>query len=120
MPRTVELPPGEPPRPDGARLGGWWHTKDEEGHIVCDLCPRECHLKPGDRGFCFVRENRDGEMLLTTYGRSTGFCVDPIEKKPLTIFFRALRCCRLARLVATWDASSARTGTFQNRGKSNG
>jgi len=54
---------------------------------VCDLCPRECSLKDGDRGFCFVRENRGDEMVLTTYGRSTGFCIDPIEKKPLNHFY---------------------------------
>jgi AmmeMemoRadiSam system radical SAM enzyme len=65
--------------------GGWWHEKN--GRIVCDLCPRACTLKPGDRGFCFVRENINGEMVLTTYGHSTGFCVDPIEKKPLNHFF---------------------------------
>ena len=67
-------------------MGGWWH-ESSDGRIVCDLCPRACALRPGDRGFCFVRENRDGQMVLTTYGRSTGFCVDPIEKKPLNHFF---------------------------------
>lgn len=116
MSRTVELPPGEPPRSDGARVGGWWHTEDEPGRIVCDLCPRECHLKPGDRGFCFVRENRDGEMLLTTYGRSTGFCVDPIEKKPLNHFFPGTSVlsfgtagCNLGcQFCQNWDISKSR------------
>lgn len=65
--------------------GRWWHSEGDR--IVCDLCPRECALKPGDRGFCFVRENHDGQMALTTYGRSTGFCIDPIEKKPLNHFY---------------------------------
>jgi pyruvate formate lyase activating enzyme len=55
--------------------------------LICDLCPRHCALKPGDRGFCFVRENRDGKVVSTTYGRSTGFCIDPIEKKPLNQFY---------------------------------
>ncbi len=55
--------------------------------LICDLCPRHCALKPGDRGFCFVRENRDGQVVSTTYGRSTGFCIDPIEKKPLNHFY---------------------------------
>ena len=74
--------------PDGTRLGGWWHDDEaESGRIVCDLCPRDCHLRPGDRGFCFVRENRDGQMVLSTYGRSTGFCIDPVEKKPLNQFY---------------------------------
>lgn len=72
---------------DGAKLGGWWQDATESGRIICQLCPRECVLRPGDRGFCFVRENRDGQMVLATYGRSTGFCIDPIEKKPLNHFY---------------------------------
>jgi pyruvate formate lyase activating enzyme len=88
MSRTVLSPPENGHLADGARLGGWWHDDpDEAGRIVCDLCPRDCHLRPGDRGFCFVRENRDGQMVLSTYGRSTGFCIDPIEKKPLNHFY---------------------------------
>ncbi|MCA9149925.1 MAG: AmmeMemoRadiSam system radical SAM enzyme, partial [Planctomycetales bacterium] len=86
MNRVVQLPPTSDPLPDGTIAGGWWHD-DPDGRIVCDLCPRECRLKPGDRGFCFVRENRAGQMILSTYGRSTGFCIDPIEKKPLNHFF---------------------------------
>jgi AmmeMemoRadiSam system radical SAM enzyme/AmmeMemoRadiSam system protein B/AmmeMemoRadiSam system protein A len=86
MSRSVELPPLGV-RPDGLKAGGWWHDDDETGRVVCDLCPRACALKPGDRGFCFVRENREGEMVLSTYGRSTGFCIDPVEKKPLNHFY---------------------------------
>ncbi|VAW19479.1 COG1180: Radical SAM, Pyruvate-formate lyase-activating enzyme like [hydrothermal vent metagenome] len=55
--------------------------------MICDLCPRQCSLKKGQRGFCFVRKNIDGRMALTTYGRSSGFCIDPIEKKPLNHFY---------------------------------
>jgi AmmeMemoRadiSam system radical SAM enzyme/AmmeMemoRadiSam system protein B/AmmeMemoRadiSam system protein A len=87
MLRTVTTPPSEPVRADGTKAGGWWHDEESSGRIVCDLCPRGCTLKPGDRGFCFVRENRDGQMVLATYGRSTGFCIDPIEKKPLNHFY---------------------------------
>jgi len=66
---------------------GYW-IKLEDGRIECRLCPRFCHMRPGQRGLCFVRRTRDdGEgMELTGYGRSTGFCVDPIEKKPLNHF----------------------------------
>jgi len=66
---------------------GYW-AKLEDGRIECRLCPRFCHMRPGQRGLCFVRRAReDGEgMELTGYGRSTGFCVDPIEKKPLNHF----------------------------------
>src|SRR5499427_9866315 len=88
MSRLVTLPPPDGQLADGSRVGGWWHddAADPE-RIVCDLCPRECHLRVGDRGFCFVRENRDGQMVLSTYGKSTGFCIDPIEKKPLNQFY---------------------------------
>ena len=66
--------------------GRWWHLLDD-GRMQCDLCPRDCRLHEGQRGACFVRQRGHGEtrdqMLLTTYGRSSGFCIDPIEKKPL-------------------------------------
>jgi pyruvate formate lyase activating enzyme len=65
----------------------YWHGLDEEGRVQCDLCPRYCRPRPGQRGLCYVRENRGGAMVLTTYGRSSGFCVDPIEKKPLNHFY---------------------------------
>ncbi|MGA2059546.1 MAG: AmmeMemoRadiSam system radical SAM enzyme [Thermoguttaceae bacterium] len=87
MPRKVTLPPDVPTFTPGSKPGGWWHDSDDALRIVCDLCPRGCVLRPGDRGFCFVRENRDGQIVSTAYGRSTGFCVDPIEKKPLNQFF---------------------------------
>jgi AmmeMemoRadiSam system radical SAM enzyme/AmmeMemoRadiSam system protein B/AmmeMemoRadiSam system protein A len=84
--RTVLSPPPSNAA-DHIAPGGWWHETDEPGRIACDLCPRACILRPGDRGFCFVRENQNGEMFLTTYGKSTGFCIDPIEKKPLNHFY---------------------------------
>lgn len=65
--------------------GRWWQSRDD-GRTVCELCPRACALAEGDRGFCFVRQNLGGRIVSTTYGRSTGFCVDPIEKKPLNHF----------------------------------
>ena len=65
----------------------WWHESANGERLICDLYPRHCALCPGERGFCFVRENRDGRIVSTTYGRSTGFCVDPIEKKPLHQFY---------------------------------
>ena len=72
---------------DGLLPGKWWHRDGNSDRVICDLCPRECAMKDGDRGFCFVRQNVGGEMMLTTYGRSTGFCIDPIEKKPLNHFY---------------------------------
>jgi pyruvate formate lyase activating enzyme len=86
MSRIVTTPPAASAA-EGARPGGWWHESEDGSRLVCDLCPRGCVLRPGDRGFCFVRENRDGQIISTTYGRSTGFCIDPIEKKPLNQFY---------------------------------
>jgi len=64
--------------------GRWWHA--EGARFRCDLCPRKCLLSPGQRAFCFVRVGTENGIALTTYGRSSGFCVDPIEKKPLDHF----------------------------------
>jgi pyruvate formate lyase activating enzyme len=64
----------------------YWH-KTADGRIQCDVCPRDCKLREGQRGACFVRMRESDEMVLTTYGRSSGFCIDPIEKKPLNHFY---------------------------------
>lgn len=116
MTRIIGEPPNSGLRQDGNYPGGWWHSSDDSGRIICDLCPRECHLKPGDRGFCFVRQNLDGEMVLTTYGRSTGFCIDPIEKKPLNHFlpgtsvlsFGTAGCNLGCKFCQNWDISKSR------------
>ena len=85
MTRVVKLPPDTPDQ-QGIKAAGWW--RDAENDLIrCDLCPRHCLIGQGKRGFCFVRENRQGELVSTTYGRSTGFCIDPIEKKPLNHFY---------------------------------
>lgn len=65
--------------------GRYWHKLDD-GRIQCDVCPRFCRLHEGQRGLCFVRGRQEDQVVLTTYGRSSGFCVDPIEKKPLNHF----------------------------------
>ena len=98
---------------------GYWRKLDDE-RIECGLCPRFCKVRPGQRGLCFVRRARaDGAgMELTGYGRSTGFCVDPIEKKPLNHFLPGSSSCRSARRAATSLAPSVRTTTFPRAGKS--
>ena len=93
----------------------WWH-KLPNGRIQCDLCPRLCKLRAGQRGFCFVRQARTDDMVLTSYGRASGFCIDPIEKKPLNHFYPGTRIfsfgtagCNLGcRFCQNWDISKAR------------
>ncbi len=99
---------------DGIVPGGWWHREGDR--VACDLCPRQCVMKPGDRGFCFVRQNIGGQMMLTTYGRSTGFCIDPVEKKPLNHFlpgtsvlsFGTAGCNLGCKFCQNWDISKSR------------
>jgi pyruvate formate lyase activating enzyme len=95
--------------------GRYWH-KLEDGRIQCDLCPRYCKLHDGQRGLCFVRGRAGDQMVLTTYGRSSGFCVDPIEKKPLNHFlpgsavlsFGTAGCNLTCKFCQNWDISKAR------------
>lgn len=104
-------------------LAKWWHREDESidqvdshNRIVCDLCPRKCRLKEGDRGFCFVRKIEANQMILDTYGKSTGFCIDPIEKKPLFHFypgtsvlsFGTAGCNLGCQFCQNWDISKAK------------
>jgi pyruvate formate lyase activating enzyme len=95
--------------------GRYWHRLDD-GRIQCDVCPRYCKLHEGQRGLCFVRARSGDQMVLTTYGRSSGFCVDPIEKKPLNHFlpgtpvlsFGTAGCNLTCKFCQNWDISKAR------------
>ncbi|HOU41831.1 MAG TPA: AmmeMemoRadiSam system radical SAM enzyme [Promineifilum sp.] len=92
-----------------------WHRL-ADGRVQCDVCPRACRLHDGQRGLCFVRGAANGEILLTTYGRSSGFCVDPIEKKPLNHFlpgtpilsFGTAGCNLACKFCQNWDISKSR------------
>lgn len=98
-----------------AHVANWWHTRPD-GRVQCDVCPRECALKDGQRGFCFVRMNEGGQLLLDTYGRSSGFAVDPVEKKPLNHFlpgsdvlsFGTAGCNLGCKFCQNWTISTSR------------
>ena len=93
----------------------YWH-KLSDGRVQCDLCPRFCKLHEGQRGLCFVRACQDGQIVLTTYGRASGFCIDPIEKKPLYHFlpgtpvlsFGTAGCNLACKFCQNWDISKSR------------
>jgi AmmeMemoRadiSam system radical SAM enzyme len=102
-------------KPIEGYAGRYWHRVENDA-IHCDLCPRACVMKEGDRGFCFVRKHEDGIMKLTTYGKSTGFCIDPIEKKPLNHFlpgtsvlsFGTAGCNLGCQFCQNWSISKSR------------
>ena len=103
---------------DGTIVGvpGRYWQRLADGRVQCDLCPRECKLAEGQRGLCFVRARKDDQIVLTTYGRSSGFCIDPIEKKPLDHFlpgtpvlsFGTAGCNLTCKFCQNWDISKAR------------
>ena len=93
----------------------YWHRLEDD-RLQCDLCPRYCKLREGQRGLCYVRQRLDDEIKLVSYGRSSGFCIDPIEKKPLNHFFPGSSVlsfgtagCNLAcKFCQNWDMSKSR------------
>jgi pyruvate formate lyase activating enzyme len=93
----------------------YWHPLGD-GRVQCDVCPRHCRLHEGQRGLCFVRARQGDQIVLTTYGRSSGFCVDPIEKKPLYHFlpgtpvlsFGTAGCNLTCRFCQNWSISKSR------------
>ena len=115
MKDSQTLPRTTPEQPTIGHPARYWHAL-EDGRIQCDVCPRFCKLPEGQRGLCFVRANEGGRMVLTTYGRSSGFCVDPIEKKPLNHFlpgtpvlsFGTAGCNLTCKFCQNWDMSKSR------------
>ncbi|MBT3765165.1 MAG: AmmeMemoRadiSam system radical SAM enzyme [Rhodospirillaceae bacterium] len=99
----------------GSVSGRHWHKLDD-GRIQCDVCPRECKLNEGQRALCFVRARENDEIVLTTYGRSSGFCIDPIKKKPLNHFlpgtpilsFGTAGCNLTCKFCQNYDISKSR------------
>ena len=93
----------------------WWRAMPD-GRLRCEVCPRQCTLRDGQRGFCFVRARVGDAIVLTTYGRSSGFVLDPVEKKPLahvlpgsTVLSFGTAGCNLAcKYCQNWEISTSR------------
>nr|BFF22382.1 hypothetical protein GCM10025732_03470 [Glycomyces mayteni] len=107
------------PRVEGAdafTVGTEFHRALDDGRIECTVCPRACRLREGQRGLCFVRARMGDQIVLTSYGRSSGFCIDPVEKKPLNHFlpgtpvlsFGTAGCNLACRFCQNWDISKSR------------
>ena len=92
----------------------YWQTLDD-GRVQCDVCPRHCRLRDGQRGLCWVRGNHQGEIVLSSWGQASGFCIDPVEKKPLNHFlpgtpilsFGQQGCNLTCRFCQNWSISKA-------------
>ncbi len=112
---ATRLLPEASPGTDLQHPARWWHAL-ADGRLQCDLCPRDCKLHQGQRGACFVRQRTGDAMVLTTWGRSSGFCIDPIEKKPLNHFhpgssvlsFGTAGCNLACKFCQNWDISKSR------------
>ncbi len=95
--------------------GRYWQRL-HDGRIQCDVCPRACKLQAGQRGLCLVRASDGTQIILTTYGRSSGFYIDPLEKKPLyhflpgtaTLSFGTAGCNLTCRFCQNWHLSKTR------------
>jgi pyruvate formate lyase activating enzyme len=105
----MHAPPAQPP------VARYWHPQSD-GRLLCTLCPRYCRIGDGQAGFCFIRQNRGGRLVQVGYGRSTGFAIDPIEKKPLNHFypgtsvlsFGTAGCNLGCKFCQNWDISKAK------------
>jgi pyruvate formate lyase activating enzyme len=105
------------PKPDnhGKKATQYWRKLDD-GRVQCEVCPRFCKLRNGQQGLCFVRACENDQIVLNTYGRSSGFCIDPIEKKPLNHFlpgtpvlsFGTAGCNLACKFCQNWDMSKSR------------
>jgi pyruvate formate lyase activating enzyme len=100
----------------------WWH-EEADGRLLCTLCPRLCKLHEGQAGFCYIRKAENGKMWSLGYGRTTGFAVDPVEKKPLNHFlpgskilsFGTAGCNLGCKFCQNWDISKARLDDEKSR-----
>jgi pyruvate formate lyase activating enzyme len=116
MPPSTLRASGLPRDTSGPVVATGYATRLSDGRLQCDACPRSCRLHEGQRGLCFVRARQDDRIVLTSYGRSSGFHVDPIEKKPLNHFlpgtgvlsFGTAGCNLSCRFCQNWDISKSR------------
>ncbi len=115
IPVKTELDPGLNLNSPGVITTDYWRALDD-GRLQCDLCPRACKLRERQRGLCFVRARLQDQVVMTSYGRSSGFCVDPIEKNPLNHFlpgsavlsFGTAGCNLACKFCQNWDISKSR------------
>ncbi len=99
-----------------------WQEPADNGKILCTLCPRYCTIGEGQRGFCYIRQNIDGKLYSSGYGRPIGFGIDPIEKKPLNHFlpgteilsFGTAGCNLGCKFCQNWSMSKAKSDNLNS------
>jgi len=100
----------------------WWEA-EPSGRVHCYLCPRHCHIHPGQAGFCFIRINQGGKLYSLGYGAPAALQVDPIEKKPLNHFLPGTRvfsmgtagCNMGCFFCQNWDISKSRSDQVRSQ-----
>ena len=93
-----------------------FYEKQQNKKIKCKLCPRECVVGDRERGYCGVRENREGTYYTLVHSRVCAAHIDPIEKKPLfhylpgsLAFSLATAGCNVnCKFCQNWDISQVR------------
>ncbi len=83
--QRISIAPSLMPATSKSTNTKWWQKKGKD-NVQCHLCPRNCIISLDKTGYCGIRKNAEGELVLLAYGRPVALQVDPIEKKPLTEF----------------------------------
>ncbi|MFH1061993.1 MAG: AmmeMemoRadiSam system radical SAM enzyme [Candidatus Omnitrophota bacterium] len=99
----------------GEKIASYWQQLPNKA-VQCVLCPRQCVLKPGERGICTVRINKQGQLYTLGYGNPVAIHMDPIEKKPFfhvipgaQVFSLAVAGCNMRCLFCqNWQISQSR------------
>lgn len=99
----------------GAAPARWWRA-EEDGRILCYLCPRYCRIGEGQSGFCYIRSNTGGRLWSLAYAQPCALQIDPIEKKPLFHFMPGARilsigtagCNMGCKFCQNWEISKSR------------
>jgi pyruvate formate lyase activating enzyme len=60
-----------------------YYEKMGDDAVKCVLCPNQCVLSDGQRGFCRAREPVRDKLYTLVYELVCAVHIDPIEKKPL-------------------------------------
>src|SRR5512136_1328684 len=102
--------------PETGHVAMFWEALPDKS-IACQLCPRQCVIAEGKRGFCRARENRSGTLYSVVYGHPCSIAIDPIEKCPFYHFLPGTNrlgiatagCNQTCKYCQNWEISQSST-----------